>query len=164
MIAKIVAGASQLCLLGSAVASWKYPLLVKLFGVFATLDVVCHTTLRLPAERHEDQYRFLVMLTLQCLFQFGIKSGFAVIFLANIGFATVEGVLDAASLYESGRLFHLVVWTCVQTLSAFTVQVLINAIGSQHTDVQVLGQERSRSTRLKAKNVLVLNKVNYEVL
>ena len=106
------------------------------------------------------------MLILQGLFQFEIKSGVAVTLLANIGFATVENVLDAdaKSLYESERFFHLIVWTCVQLFSALTVQVLINAIGSQHTDVQVLKLERSRSTRMKAKNVLVLNKVNYEVI
>ena len=77
------------------------------------------------------------MLTLQGLFQFGIKSGIVMTLLANIGFATFEVVLDAdaTSPYEKERVFLQVVWTCVQIFSALTVQVLINAIGSQHTDV-----------------------------
>ena len=93
------------------------------------LDMVCHTSLRVPVQRQEDEYRFLVVLALQGLFQFGLNTGLVVTIMAYIGFTVVEANFATTGLLENGRIAHLVVWACVQLLSTIVVQVLINAIG-----------------------------------
>ena len=63
-IARVVASVSQLCMLAFAAASYKYPQLRNFLGCFATIDMVCHCTLRVPITKNEDEYRFLVMVIL----------------------------------------------------------------------------------------------------
>ena len=52
----------------------------------------------------------------------------------------------------------------MQLASSLALQIVINAVGSLHTDVEVLRSERGSITNSQAKNVFVLNSENKSVL
>ena len=54
-------------------------------------------------------------------------------------------------------MYLLLVWFLVQVASSLVLQMVINAIGALHTDVQVLRSERGYVTKSQAKNVFVLS-------
>ena len=152
-------------MLAFAVASYKYPRLIKFLYCFAAIDMACHCTLRVPVTSNEDEYRFLVMVILQGLFQFGPKSALLMTTLANIGFIVIEMQSSSAtSIKEDGRIFTLILWLILQALSTLAIQMVINAVGRYHTDVQVLAYERTQSTLSKAKNVFVLDQNEHDVI
>ena len=64
----------------------------------------------------------------------------------------------------TGRVSNLIVWFLVQLASSLALQIVINAVGSLYTDVEVLRSERGSITDSQAKNVFVLNSKNKSVL
>lgn len=63
-LAKIVSVVAEIALLIFTVASLKYPRLAKYLTFFITIDMICHSMLRVPASDDEDQFRFLIILVL----------------------------------------------------------------------------------------------------
>ena len=131
------------------------------------LDMICHTTLRVDYfdSELELQFRFLVILLIQCLFQFRFWTATLTIALAYLSFAGIEMYsFEDSTKLEKERVYMLLVWFLVQVASSLALQIVINAIGSLYTDVYVLRSERGHITKSQAKNVFVLNKANKSVL
>ena len=59
---------AQISLFFFGIASLKCPRLTEALTIFATIDMVCHSTLRVHGHDDEHQYRFLVILFQQAMF------------------------------------------------------------------------------------------------
>ena len=148
---------AEVCMIIVAVASLRYQRLAKFLTILATIDMVCHSTLRVPVSDEEDQYRLLIMLFNAVFFQFGLGTAVITIFVANINYAYLETLLHGAGDgLELHRYTLLIVWCVVQIAGASAVHIVINAIGSLHSEVHVLKTERCKFAKTLAKNVLVL--------
>ena len=156
-VAQTVSLMAEVCMIFVAIASLKYQRLAKFLTLFATIDMVCHSTLRVPVGDEEDQYRLLIMLFHATFFQFGLGTAVITIFVANINYAFLETLLHGAvNGLELHRYSLLIVWCIVQIAGAIAVHTMINAIGSLYSEVHVLKTERCKFAQTLAKNVLVL--------